>query len=59
MPGMAFTKQGIRLGRGKAYYDRFLPHTKAYLIGITFNFRIFDSIPADEWDVHMNEIVTD
>ena len=59
VPGMAFTKQGIRLGRGKAYYDRFLPHTKAYLIGITFKFRIFDSIPEDEWDVHMNEIVTD
>lgn len=59
VPGMAFTKEGIRLGRGKAYYDRFLPLTKAYLIGTTFRFRIFDYIAHDHWDIPMNTIIID
>ncbi len=41
IPGMAFDTQGNRLGRGKAYYDRFLPKIPgAYRIGIAFPFQL-------------------
>lgn len=59
VPGMAFSRSGLRLGRGKAFYDRFLPKTKAFLVGVTFQFRLFDTIPCDPWDQPMDKIITD
>ncbi|KXB37562.1 5-formyltetrahydrofolate cyclo-ligase [Bacteroidales bacterium KA00251] len=59
VPGMAFSPEGIRLGRGKAYYDRFLPYTNAYLVGVTFAYRLFPEIPHEEWDFPMNRVLTD
>ena len=59
IPGMAFDTQGNRLGRGKAYYDRFLPKIPgAYRIGIAFPFQLLPQIPTEETDIAMNEIVS-
>lgn len=58
VPGLAFTHKGVRLGRGKAYYDRFLPKTNATRIGITFRFRLIDEIPHDAWDCLMHHVIT-
>lgn len=58
IPGMAFDREGHRLGRGKGYYDRFLtqlPHT--YKIGICFPFQLVDHVPADAHDILMNEVI--
>ena len=58
IPGMAFDKQGNRLGRGKGYYDRFLstvPHL--YKIGVCFPFQQITEVPADENDIRMDEVV--
>lgn len=58
VPGMAFDINGNRLGRGKGYYDRFLPLTvNAYKIGICFGFQIVDKIPTEETDIAMDDIV--
>lgn len=58
IPGMAFDANGNRMGRGKGYYDRFLPRLKcAYKIGVCFPFQLVESIPCDEHDVKMNEVV--
>ncbi len=59
IPGMAFDKQGHRLGRGKGYYDRFLPLlTNAYKIGVCYPSRLLDEIPVDDHDIIMDEVIS-
>lgn len=57
VPGIAFDKQGNRMGRGKAYYDKLLHHSKSYKIGVCFHFQLFSEVPFDELDVKMDEII--
>lgn len=58
VPGMAFDPSGNRMGRGKGYYDRFLPQIKhTYKIGVCFPFQMTESIPCDKYDVRMDEIL--
>ncbi|MBQ9362231.1 MAG: 5-formyltetrahydrofolate cyclo-ligase [Bacteroidaceae bacterium] len=58
VPGMAFDSAGHRLGRGKGYYDRLLPRlTKAFKMGICWNFQFLGQIPAEIHDVKMDEII--
>ncbi|KAA6306697.1 5-formyltetrahydrofolate cyclo-ligase, partial [termite gut metagenome] len=51
IPGIAFDRLGNRLGRGKGYYDKLLPHLSAYKIGIGFSFQLVEEVPAREFDV--------
>lgn len=58
VPGMAFDKDGNRLGRGKGYYDRFLARTPhIYKIGVCFPFQLLEAVPAGPTDVRMDEVV--
>lgn len=59
IPGMAFDRDGHRLGRGKGYYDRFLSRVPyLYKIGLCYDWQIVDHVPTDEHDVQMDEVVT-
>lgn len=58
IPGIAFTADGRRMGRGKGYYDRFLSSARSvYKIGLCFPFQVLDDIPTDAHDVPMDEVV--
>lgn len=58
VPGMAFDQHGHRLGRGKGYYDRFLPKAaRAYKIGVCFDFQKQNCIPADSHDIAMDCVI--
>ena len=59
VPGVAFDRKGSRMGRGKGYYDRFLPATQARLIGITFSYRLLEDLPTDPWDRPMDGVVAE
>lgn len=59
VPGVAFDRKMNRLGRGRGFYDRFLPQLKAPKMGICFEFQLFDKIPADDNDIKMNYIVSE
>lgn len=59
VPGMAFDRKGFRMGRGKGYYDKFLPTTSAVRIGVCFSFQLFDKIPTNEFDAQMDYILTE
>lgn len=59
-PGRAFTKQGDRLGRGKAFYDTFLTKLKAVcsdnlcVAGVCFECQIMDELPVENHDIQMD-----
>jgi len=60
VPGIAFDKKNIRLGRGHGYYDRFLsglPNTTK-AIGLAFDFQVLEDLPRDPHDVPVWKIVT-
>lgn len=58
VPGVAFDASGRRLGRGKGYYDRLLPLLQAYKIGICFSFQLLGEVPAETFDIPMDEVIT-
>lgn len=59
VPGVAFDRHGNRLGRGRGYYDRFLSqHLDVKRIGICFDFQLLDAVPAEPFDIKMDEIIT-
>ena len=60
VPGLAFTAQGNRLGRGAGFYDRFLatlPPT-TFKLGVCFEFQRVSSIPQEPHDVTMDAVVS-
>lgn len=59
VPALAIDTQGRRLGYGKGFYDRFLKNFSGISIGITYQELLCSSIPADEYDIPLNKIVTD
>src|SRR4026207_1762466 len=61
VPGIAFTRNGARMGRGFGFFDRFLAHraASAVKIGIAFRFQIVESLPLESHDVELDLVVTD
>ena len=61
IPGLAFSKDGGRLGFGGGWYDRLLARVpdKTIKIGVCWNELLIDSVPMDAWDVHVDGILTE
>ena len=61
IPGLAFSKDGGRLGFGGGWYDRLLARIpdKTIKIGVCWNELLIDSVPMDAWDVHVDGILTE
>lgn len=59
VPGLAFDRAGIRLGRGAGYYDRFLARLDAGVlrIGVPAD-DLVDRLPAEDHDVAMTHLAT-
>lgn len=58
VPGIAFDRNGNRLGRGKGFYDRLLASTKATKIGVGYEFQIVEEIPVEQHDVSMDYVIS-
>lgn len=58
VPGVAFDAAGHRLGRGKGYYDRLLPHLRAVKVGICYPYQLLAEVPAEPFDVRMDAVVS-
>ena len=61
VPGLAFTRDGKRLGRGGGYYDRLLahPHCRAQCIAVAFDVQIVEHITTEFHDQHIHQIITE
>lgn len=65
VPGVAFTRDGKRLGHGGGYYDRYLQDyvkttgRKPHLIAIAFNEQICKEIPTSELDHQVDLVLTE
>lgn len=60
VPGVAFDKDGRRLGMGAGYYDRFLlKANKAELIGAAWAAQILEKVPTDNHDRPVNYLLTE
>jgi 5-formyltetrahydrofolate cyclo-ligase len=60
MPGVAFDRQGGRLGYGRGYYDSFLRkmNKRVDKIALAYDFQILDKVPMDEFDVKIDGFIT-
>ena len=63
VPGVAFDRQGNRLGRGNGGYDRWIAERRkkdsgVRFIGAALECQLIAHVPAEPHDQHMNEIVT-
>ena len=59
IPGLAFSLQGGRLGRGCGYYDRLLQQSNAVRIGVAYDCQIVESIPTAPHDIFMDYLLTE
>lgn len=59
IPGIAFDEMGIRLGYGKGVFDKLLANSRAYKIGLAYDFQIVDKLPREKHDLIMDLVVTE
>ena len=61
VPGLAFSPDGRRLGRGGGFYDRLLSGraNAACKLGICFSCQLLDAIPTEEHDAILDAVISD
>ena len=61
VPGLAFTRDGKRLGYGGGWYDRLLAEasTKAPKYGIAHAFQVIENLPCEPHDILLTGVVDD
>jgi 5-formyltetrahydrofolate cyclo-ligase len=59
-PGVAFDREGNRLGYGGGYYDRYLARMghRALRVGVAFSLQLVERIPAEPGDERVDIVVT-
>lgn len=55
VPAVAYNEEGLRLGQGGGYYDRWLNAAEAsgkapYTIGVCYDFQIYSALPVEKHD---------
>lgn len=55
VPGVAFGRDGSRLGMGAGFYDRFLPQAvNAMFMGVAYSELLQEKIPCEQHDIYMD-----
>lgn len=57
MPGLAFDREGHRLGYGGGFYDRFLEEEPHPTIALCYGFQIVDEVPCEEYDLPVDYVI--
>lgn len=60
VPALAVDRAGVRLGRGRGFYDRSLPHrdARARLAAVVRDSEVVDELPDEPHDVRMTHALT-
>jgi 5-formyltetrahydrofolate cyclo-ligase len=61
IPGLAFGRDGSRVGQGRGYYDRLLAPAvgRPLRVAVAFECQLFDRVPSTPSDALMDLIVTE
>jgi 5-formyltetrahydrofolate cyclo-ligase len=59
VPGLAFDRQGWRLGYGGGYFDRFLANFAGISLGVVFEVLRVEQLPHGNYDVPVHWLVTE
>jgi 5-formyltetrahydrofolate cyclo-ligase len=59
VPGLAFDRQGHRLGWGQGYYDRLLQTVQVPLIGLAYSCQIVGLLPFTKYDIVMTTVISE
>jgi 5-formyltetrahydrofolate cyclo-ligase len=61
VPGVAFDRDGGRMGHGFGYYDKLLQNARpdTPLVALAFECQLFDEIPTEAHDVFMDLLITE
>lgn len=60
IPGLSFNLNGVRLGKGKGFYDKTLSDYDGLKVGVAFDFQISAyPLPAEDHDIRMDYIVSE
>lgn len=52
VPGVAYNDEGVRLGMGAGYYDRYYrEHLEAVYVGVCYDIQVISDLPFDEDDM--------
>lgn len=55
MPGLAFDKNGNRMGYGGGFYDKFLAEEPNHpTVALCYEFQMVDAIPCEDYDIPVN-----
>ena len=58
VPGLAFTREGYRIGYGGGYYDRYLKHFPGHTLSTVYPCQIRDFSPENH-DIPVQEVLID
>lgn len=60
VPGVAFTRQGERLGRGKGFYDSYISRSgfRAYTVGVCYSHQLMESLPIEPHDRRVDKVIS-
>jgi 5-formyltetrahydrofolate cyclo-ligase len=58
VPGLGFSFNGYRLGRGKGYYDRLLAEISGFKCGVAFDWQVTVEIPVESHDIRLDCVLT-
>lgn len=58
VPGIAFTKNGYRMGVGGGFYDRFLQHYHGRTLSLAFTEQLVAEVPIEAHDIPVEKIIT-
>jgi 5-formyltetrahydrofolate cyclo-ligase len=63
VPGVGFDLEGVRLGRGRGFYDRALAGLRSIrplvAVGVAFEAQVVRRLPYDPWDQPLDLVVTE